>query len=195
MTAMNCIDPKTATGDTKEAYDEATRQFGGVINLFQIAGNAPNVLKGILALNKSVNRESELTGKQVELVAMLVSALNRCDYCVNVHMQVGKGQGLSESELLEAMAGTSRNAADQSLLNYTNEVVRNRGMVSSNTFEAARSAGFSDKALLEVIGVIGLYTTLQYIRHVGNPDHDFPIVDKFDPIKHGADDGTAYKTA
>lgn len=195
MTAMNRIDPKTATGETKEAYDEATRQFGGVINLFQIAGNAPNVLKGILALNKNVNTGAELTGKQVELVAMLVSALNRCDYCVNVHMQVGKGQGLSESELLEAMAGTSENAADQALLNYTNEVVRNRGLVSEKTFEAAKSAGFSDKALLEVIGIIGLYTTLQYIRHVGNPDHDFPIVDQFDPIKHGTDDGPEYKAA
>ena len=195
MPKMKPVDPKTAEGATKAAFDEATAQFGGVINLFKVAGNAPNVLSGILALNKALNETIDLTGRQVELVAMLVSALNRCDYCVNVHMQVGKGHGVGKEEMLAAMAGRAEDPADQVLLNFANEAVRNRGLVSDKAVDAARSAGFSDKALLEVIGVIGLYTTLQYIRHVGDPDQDFPIVDEFDAIKHGADDGSAFMAA
>ena len=38
MPNMRQIDPKTASGATKEAFDEAVRQFGGVINLFRVAG-------------------------------------------------------------------------------------------------------------------------------------------------------------
>jgi alkylhydroperoxidase family enzyme len=87
---MKHIDPADATGATKAAFDKAKAQFGGVINLFKIAGNAPNVLSGLLALNRELGSSSELDGKLTEQVAMLVSALNRCDYCVNVHMQVGK---------------------------------------------------------------------------------------------------------
>jgi len=186
MAKFKPIDPETASGATKEAFDEATAQFGGVINLFKVAGNAPNVLKGILAFNKNVGDGAELTGKQIELVAMLVSALNRCDYCVNVHMQVGKGQGVSEDDMLAAMAGKASSSVDQALLDYVNEVVRNRGLVSEVTFNAAKEAGFSDKALLEAVGVIGVYTTLQYIRHVTDVDHDFPTVSEFNPDKHGA---------
>lgn len=193
MQAMLQIDPATATGPTKAAFDEATAQFGGVINLFRVAGNAPNVLGGILAMNKALGSDITISGKQVEQVAMLVSALNRCDYCVNVHMQVGKGQGLSETDMLDAMAGRANDPADQALLDYTNEVVRNRGLVSDATMARVRSAGFSDRALLEVIGVVGVYTTLQYIRHVGHPEQDFPVVAAFDAIKHGADDGAAYE--
>lgn len=192
MPKIPALDPSTATGDTKAAFDEAKAQFGGVINLFAVAGNAPNVLSGILALNKAVNTDSELSGRQVELVAMLVSALNRCDYCVNVHMQVGKSVGLSQDELLEAMAGQAEEPSEKALLNFTNEVVRNRGLVHDLTYQAAKEAGFSDKALLEVIAVIGLYTTLQYIRHVGDPDHDFPIVTQYDANLHGADDGDQF---
>ncbi len=186
MPKMNAVDPNTATGPTKTAFDEAKTQFGGVINLFKVAGNAPNVLAGILALNKSLNTGAELSHRQIELVAMLVSALNRCDYCVNVHMQVGKNAGVEEHALIAALEAKSEDPSEQALLTYTDEVVRNRGLVSEATFNAAKSAGFSDKALLEVIGVVGLYTTLQYIRHAADPAHDFPMVKSFNPELHGA---------
>ncbi len=186
MMSMQMIDPAEASGQAKLAFDEATAQFGGVINLFKVAGNAPNVLAGILAMNRAVGQGSELSGRQTELVAMLVSALNRCDYCVNVHMQVGKSQGVGEADMLAAMAGHSKDPTEQALLDYADAVVRNRGIVSDTIIEATRRAGFSDKALLEVIGVIGVYTTLQYIRHIGNPDQDFPVVKAFDPNLHGA---------
>jgi len=187
MSRMPAVDPKTATGQAKDAFAEATRQFGGVINLFKVTANAPNVLSGFLALNKAVNDGITLTSQQIEQVAMLVSALNRCDYCVNVHMVVGKGQGASEQTMLAAMEGKADDPATQALLDYTAEVVRRRGQVSDATLQAVRDAGFSDKALIETVGVIGLYTLIQYVRHVADPDHDFPMVDAFDPASHGAE--------
>jgi uncharacterized peroxidase-related enzyme len=186
MTQFVAGDPATATGAAKAAFDEASVQFGGVINLFRMAGNAPNVLSGVLAMNRALGDDLSLTNRQVELVAMLVSALNHCDYCVNVHMQVGKGQGVAEADMLAAMAGHATSAADQALLDYTNDVVRRRGLVRPDVLDAARQAGLSNKALLEVIGVIGVYTTLQYIRHVTNPAHDFPVVESYRSDKHGA---------
>jgi len=187
MTKFEQIDPKTASGGAKEAFDEAKAQFGAVINLFKVAANAPGILKGILALNKEVGASTELDGKLIEQVAMLTSALNRCDYCVNVHMKVGEAAGLSRDEMLMAMDGKAPDPKAQALLDYTSEVVRNRGLVNDTTLQKVRDAGFSDKALLETIGVIGVYTTLQYIRHVADPDQDFPTVSEFNPDKHGAD--------
>lgn len=194
MSKFEQVDPRTASAEAKEAFDEATAQFGAVINLFKVIGNAPNVLKGILALNKEVGLSSELDRKLTEQVAMLTSALNRCDYCVNVHMKVGEGAGLSREDLIMAMEAKAKDAKTQALLNFTNEVVRNRGFVRDETLKSVQSAGFSDKALLETIGVIGIYTTLQYIRHVADPDHDFPAVSEFNADRHGADDNTFFVT-
>ena len=192
MTNFNHIDPITATGETKQAFDEAQNQFGAVINLFQVLGNAPNMLKGILVLNREVSSSTELNSQLIEQVAMLTSALNKCDYCVNAHMKVGESVGLSRQELLLALEGKATDGKAQALLNYTNEVVRNRGLVSEKTLNAAKTAGFSDKALLETIGVIGIYTTLQYVRHVANPKHDFPMVEEFDANKHGINTGKLF---
>jgi AhpD family alkylhydroperoxidase len=186
MTGFPHIDPAKATGPAKDAFDEAIAQFGGVINLFKVAGNAPNVLTGILAMNRDVGMTSELGPKLTEQIAMLVSALNACDYCVNVHMQVGKMQGVPRETMVAAMEGRGDDPRSQALLDFTDEVVRMRGLVAEKTLRAARDAGFSNKALLEVIGVNGIYTTLQYIRHVAKPDHDFPIVGEFDAARHSA---------
>jgi len=186
MPNMTQIDPKTAGGATKEAFDEATAQFGGVINLFRVTGNAPNLLKGLLALNSNLNDNPELSGRQIELVAMLASALNHCDYCVNVHMKVGLAQKASREELIQALSAQSDDEQTETLLQFTDAVVRKRGQVPAELLAKVRQAGFSDKAILEVVGVIGLYTTFQYVRHIADPEHDFPMVPEFDATKHGA---------
>ncbi|GAB1257514.1 carboxymuconolactone decarboxylase family protein [Aurantivibrio plasticivorans] len=183
---FNPVHPEVATGEALAALNEAKSQFGNAINLCKVTANAPNTLKGILAYNKELSNDMELTKGEIELVAMLTSALNHCDYCVNVHMQVGKMYGLTENDLIDAMSARAQSARDQSLLNYTNELVRNRGRVSQQTLIAIREQGFSEKALLEVVGVVGIYTSLNYIRHIANPEHDFPKVTQFDASVHGA---------
>lgn len=186
MYEFEAIDPSTASGKTKGAFDKSIAQFGGAINLFRTTAHAPNVLHGLLDLHAHVNDSIELSEPLVEQVAMLTSALNRCDYCVNVHMAVGMNAGLSRNELLAAIDGKASEPHAQALLDFADEVVRNRGQVTPATVQAALDAGHSRKALIEAIGIVGLYTTLQYIRHLTDPAHDFPIVREFSAEAHGA---------
>ena len=183
---FNAIQPETASSEALAAFNEAKSQFGAVINLFKVTANGPNVLKGIAAFNRELSESIELTPAETELVAMLTSALNHCDYCVNVHMQIGKMHKLSEEDLVEALSARAQSPRNQALLDYTNELVRNRGRVSKRAIDNAIAEGFSQKALLEVIGVVGVYTSLQYIRHVADPEHDFPRVKQFNACEHGA---------
>jgi alkylhydroperoxidase family enzyme len=64
-------------------------------------------------------------------------------------------------------------------LNFTKSVVENRGRVNADTLQALRDRGLSDKAILEILGVIGLYTFLNYAKHLTQPVLDFPIVEEF----------------
>lgn len=43
MPNMPEIDPTTAIGATREAFDEATRQFCGSVNRFRVAGNTMRI--------------------------------------------------------------------------------------------------------------------------------------------------------
>ena len=57
--------------------------------------------------------------------------------------------------------------------------VNNRGKVDESNIKALRDYGLTDKEMLEIVGVIGLYTFLNYVKHLTQPALDFPIVEEF----------------
>jgi uncharacterized peroxidase-related enzyme len=178
MNSFQPIESQTANAEAKAALDIVQAAFGGTPNLMKMLATAPNVLTGIMALNQAVN-SGELETALVEQVALLTSAMNQCDYCVAVHVYVGQQNGLSRPELLANLQGQASDPKAQAVLNFTKSVVENRGRVNTDTLQALRDRGLSDKAILEILGVIGLYTFLNYAKHLTQPVLDFPVVEEF----------------
>jgi uncharacterized peroxidase-related enzyme len=178
MSTFNPIEPQTADADAKAALDIVRSAFGGVPNLMKMLAIAPNVLKGVMAFNQEVS-SGELQPLLVEQIALLTSAINQCEYCVAVHVHVGQQNGLSRNELINNLRGKSSDSKSQAVLNFTKTVVENRGKVDALEIQSLRECGFSDKAILEILGVIGLYTFLNYAKHLTQPALDFPAVAEF----------------
>jgi uncharacterized peroxidase-related enzyme len=180
MSTFHPVDPKTADTDAKAALDLVQAAFGGVPNLMKMLAIAPNVLKGIMAFNQEVT-SGELETSLVEQVALLASGINQCEYCVAVHVHVGQQAGLSREELICNLQGESSDPKSQAVLNFTRAVVKNRGKVDPLLVTTLRDLGLSDKAIIEIVGVIGLYTFLNYVKHLTDPALDFPAVEEFQP--------------
>jgi uncharacterized peroxidase-related enzyme len=180
MSTFNPVDPKTASPDAKSALDLVQNAFGGIPNLMKMLAIAPNILRGIMAFNQEVI-DGELEASLVEQVALLASGINQCEYCVAVHVHVGQQAGLSRDELIYNLQGEASDSKSQAVLNFTKAVVTNRGKVDEATVKALRDHGLSDKAIVEILGVIGLYTFLNYVKHLTQPELDFPVVEEFRP--------------
>jgi uncharacterized peroxidase-related enzyme len=180
MSTFHPVDPNTADADAKAAFDLVQSAFGGIPNLMKMLAIAPNVLKGIMAFNQEVTG-GELETSLVEQVALLASGINQCEYCVAVHVHVGQQAGLSRDELICNLQGESSDPKSQAVLNFTRAVVNNRGQVDPSLVNTLREQGLSDKAILEIVGVIGLYTFLNYVKHLTQPALDFPGVEEFQP--------------
>jgi uncharacterized peroxidase-related enzyme len=180
MSTFNPMDPQTAGAEAKAALDLVQTVFGGIPNLMKMLAIAPNVLRGIMAFNQEVTR-GELEPSLVEQVALLASGINQCEYCVAVHVHVGQQVGLSRDELMCNLQGQASEPKSQAVLDFTKAVVNNRGKVDGLTVKALRDHGLSDKAIIEIAGVIGLYTFLNYVKHLTQPELDFPLVEEFRP--------------
>jgi uncharacterized peroxidase-related enzyme len=178
MSIFDPVDLKTADAEAIAALELVQSAFGGIPNLMKMLAIAPNVLRGIMALNQAVT-SGELEASLVEQVALLASAINQCEYCVAVHVHVGQQAGLSRDELIRNLQGTASDPKSQAVLNFTQAVVNNRGKVDESTVKALRDHGLSDKAIVEIVGVIGLYTFLNYVKHLTQPALDFPAVEEF----------------
>jgi AhpD family alkylhydroperoxidase len=82
---MECklLQEEEATGKARELYDEIKASFGMV----------PNFFKAQAALDR----------KTKEIIAMVVSLLNHCQYCHLAHKTMARMCGAKEEELQEAV--------------------------------------------------------------------------------------------
>jgi uncharacterized peroxidase-related enzyme len=180
MSTFNPIDLQSADTEAKAALGLVQTAFGGIPNLMKMLAVAPNVLRGIMAFNQEVTG-GELEPALVEQVALLASGINQCEYCVAVHVHVGQQAGLSRDELLCNLWGQASDPKSQAVLDFTKAVVNNRGQVDGVMVQALRDHGLSEKAIVEIVGVIGIYTFLNYAKHLTQPELDFPVVEEFQP--------------
>ena len=81
MAHLRLIDVEEATGLLKEEYDAAVGRAGKVFNIVKSMSLRPGVLKRSMELYKGIMfGPSGLSRQERELLAVVVSSVNRCTY-------------------------------------------------------------------------------------------------------------------
>ena len=81
MAWIKVIQENNATGKLKELYDKYTEPWGGVDNIIKIHSLNVKSMKTHYDLYAHLMRgRSDLSRIQREMIAVVVSATNRCDY-------------------------------------------------------------------------------------------------------------------
>jgi AhpD family alkylhydroperoxidase len=88
----------------QEVYAEIEKTLGmGVVpNIFKAMAHQPALLKAKWDGYKAVMTAGKLSTLAKELIAVSVSAVNACYYCVDAHSTAGRRLGLSDAGLVEA---------------------------------------------------------------------------------------------
>ena len=81
MAWIKMIDEEEAEGKLARLYRRVREPWGGVDNIFKIHSLNPDSIRGHLELYKTVMRgRSPLSRVQREMIAVVVSSVNRCHY-------------------------------------------------------------------------------------------------------------------
>lgn len=81
MAWIKVIREDDATGELKALYQKMIEPWGGVDNILKIHSLNPPSLAGHFEFYQTLMRgRSDLTRVQREMIAVVVSALNRCQY-------------------------------------------------------------------------------------------------------------------
>ncbi len=81
MAWIKTVTESAAEGELRSIYDDQRRQAGAVANILQIHSLAPPILKAQLQLYSAVmHAPGDLSRKHREMIAVMVSATNECDY-------------------------------------------------------------------------------------------------------------------
>lgn len=173
MKTLKALNPDQVDESTREMFTSIKKKVGMLPNLFAAMGNSPNLLKGFLAFEDSL-KQGSFSAKENEAIALAVSQVNGCKYCLAAHSTVGKMLGYSENEVIDIRSGTVSDQKLSALITLASELTGKRGKASQQAIDNFLSAGYNHQAFAELIGLVALRIATNYLFSNGEFEIDFP---------------------
>ncbi len=179
MPRIPALNPETATGQAQRLLKGVEGKLGFAPNIMRTMANSPAVLQGYLDFSGALSK-GRLSPKLREQIALTVSEVNDCRYCLAAHSAIGRTVGLSEEAISDSRRGESLDTKEAAALEFTRNVVSNRGQVADEDVAKLRKAGFGEGEIAEILANIGLTLFTNYFNHVAGTEVDFPAVSELE---------------
>ena len=154
-------DRDALSAGTGAYWDKCLEKLGLVPNVVRAYSFDDRKLQGFTALyNEVMLGASELTRLEREMVAVVVSACNRCFYCLVAHGAAVRA--LSGDPLMGEMLAFNYRTAPleprvRAMLDFAVELTLRPAEVEEPARARLRAAGLSDRAIWDLCAVVGLF--------------------------------------
>jgi AhpD family alkylhydroperoxidase len=176
MTSINVPTRDEVSPANQAIFDKLKSSLGTVPNLYATLAHSESALGSYLAFQAA---KSSITGKAREVVNLVVSQVNLCEYCLAAHTVIGKMNGFSDEQILEIRGGkASFDGKLDALARLVRNIVANRGHGEPALVDAFFSAGWTKANLVDVIVAIGDKTVTNYLHGTTRVPIDFPAAPK-----------------
>ena len=168
MPRIHVIDHAQARGRLKEVYDDLLQKRGKLADIHQIQSLRPESIAKHMELYMEIMfSRSELSRARREMMAVVVSVANGCQYCTMHHWQAVKNY-IKDPQQLEAIIGWPQKGilsdADSALCDFARHLTLHPGEHEENDHtRTLRENGFSDEAILDAVLVIAYFNFVNRI--------------------------------
>jgi len=185
MSRIEAVNPKEATGETKELLDAVQQKLGMVPNIMRVFANSPKALAAFLGLFENIG-QGVLDPKIGERIALAVGESNGCQYCVSAHTAIAQKAGLDRDEIANARRGSSADSKADAAVKLASALNKNRGNITTIQFTQAKEAGLSDAEIVEIITHVGLNFLNNVLSNSMQVKIDFPEVQLLNDMREVA---------
>jgi uncharacterized peroxidase-related enzyme len=178
MTNFTVPTREEVSSNNQAIFDNLKNMIGFVPNLYAFFAKNETALADYLALQ---NRKSTLRAKEREIINLVVSQVNECEYCLAAHTAIGKMQGFTAEQIIEVRkAEISFDAKFDALAKFVKETATNRGRTSAETTAKLLAAGYTEANLVDIIIVIGDKIITNYLHSVTQIPVDWEAASKLE---------------
>ncbi len=154
-------------------FDNLKNALGFVPNLYAAIAYSDTGLENYLHFQ---NAKTSLSKKEKEVVNLVVSEINSCNYCLSAHTVIGKMNGFTDEQILELRSGKAPfDAKLDALVKFTKEVANNKGKASESSVDAFLAAGYTKASIVDVILAIADKVVMNYLHNLTGVPIDFPL--------------------
>ena len=159
-------------------FDNLKKGLGMVPNLYATFAHSETALPTYLAFQ---NAKSSLMGKAREVVNLVTSQVNKCEYCLAAHTALGGMVGFTSEQIIEIRHGhASFDPKFDALARLTKSVVESRGHIDPALLDGFFAAGWTKENLVDAIVIIGDKTVRNYLHSTTKIPVDFPAAPNLD---------------
>ena len=154
-------------------FDNLQKALGFVPNLYATIAYSDTALNTYLQLQ---NAPSSLSKKEREIINLVVSQVNDCQYCLSAHTVLGKMNGLTDDQIIDIRKGAAPfNDKTNALVSFVQAATSNKGKVNEATIDAFFAAGYTQANLVDILIVIADKVVMNYLHNITKVAIDFPV--------------------
>jgi len=164
------------SADAQAIFEQIQKKLGKVPNLYATIGYSADALKAFLGFDASF-AHTAFSEKEKEAINLIVSEVNNCNYCLAAHTMLATMKGYSKEDTLGFRRG---NAADEKLdtaVKLAKSIAENKGDADAQLKENFFTAGYDEKALIDLIGLITVRSFTNYVYATTQVPIDFPVAE------------------
>lgn len=158
----------------KRIFEELKGQFGKVPNIFVAFASSEN---GLETYFNYLTQKNSLTYLEREVVNLIVSQVNECQYCLSFHSAIAGRLGLSNEQILDIRANDIRfDRRLKAIAALAHNIALTKGKIVGDILLDFYEAGYDQGHLVDVVLAVGNITTLNLLYAITNVPIDWPKV-------------------
>ncbi len=140
--------------------NEIGRSLDCIPNLFQTYAKHPPLLEANWNKVKLILMKGKLTRFHKEVIALLVSHDNECNYCIAAHTAVLKSMGVTDGQrdgMIGGYLAEHLSEKEIALVDFSRKTNQRHSDIEDRDFDRLLSLGYSEAEIVEALGVVELF--------------------------------------
>ncbi len=159
--ALDLPEPKPAPAQLQAHYDAARERLGFIPNVLRGYAHAPDRLANFTAMRDGLMASESGLGKaEREMIAVVVSSLNRCHYCLASHSAALR-KLTGDPPLVDTLAMNYRAARitdrQRAMLDFAERLTQAPETIDDTDRELLREQGFSERDIWDMAEITGFF--------------------------------------
>ncbi|MGC1511260.1 carboxymuconolactone decarboxylase family protein [Ketobacter sp. MCCC 1A13808] len=150
---------------TKKLLESVADSIGFVPNIYAVTAESHHALAGLLAIN-NMFRDSSFSPEEQQVILMVTSVENGCDYCVSGHTLMSQTLGIQQQIILAIRNQEPiRDPRYHILQRVVVELVCCRGRIDQSTLMNFLEQGYSKAQFFELALGVSVKTFTNYVSN------------------------------
>jgi uncharacterized peroxidase-related enzyme len=161
MAWIETISETNADGNLQKIYEELKKKRGKVSNILKIQSLLPQTIESHMKLYTDLMfNKSTISREDKELIAVVVSKINNCPYCINHHAEALNYYWKDKQkidELLQTLNYSDFSEKKQAMLSYAEKLTKHPSNLKESDIHNIKKHGLTDKEILEIALIISYF--------------------------------------